>query len=113
MALLRRDEPSTEVSLYFVAWAEHDTSEGRGGVVEIGAYTRLDEALAAARHRGVQGSDGYVTLRTWRLFHGGLVASQDEPVTSHHQISHHRWGVGFVGRWADPDVRAREAEMTQ
>lgn len=82
----------------FIAMADSDHSEGRGGRYEIGRYDDLGEALAAVRGEGVQGDDGYINRFEYRLYEGGLLRDfVVERVYDRHQTAEGRWKVGFVG----------------
>ncbi|KQP62849.1 hypothetical protein [Nocardioides sp. Leaf285] len=73
MSAITATGATTVITTGFVAYGESDQSEGRGGTYEIGSFTTVEEAIAAARGKGTQGDPGYVSSFEWLLHEGGAV----------------------------------------
>lgn len=96
MAQMTADGRYSVMSAGFVATGDSDQSEGRGGQVEIGRFTTVEEAIAAARGRGVQGDPGEVAAFEFRLYDGGLVREHRERLIARRQTPDNSWLVGWL-----------------
>lgn len=80
----------------FIAYRENDQSEGRRGESEIGRFTELQEAIAAARGQGVQGSNG--SVGAYRILHysGGAVALEATRLIARRRVPQGGYAVGWL-----------------
>lgn len=89
----------TVIAEFFEAVGEVDQTEGRGGTRVVGAFTELDEAVAASHRQGVQGTDGYVDKVTWVRHGGGAVTKESLPVRARTRLENRFYGVAYIGAW--------------
>jgi hypothetical protein len=87
---------STLISEGFIAYGEVDTSEGRGGLRELGRFTTVEEAIARTRGEGVQGDSSDVSSYEVRLYDGGAVKTIETKLIARRYTPEKRYLVGWL-----------------
>ena len=80
----------------FIAYGEIDTTEGRDGRSNLGEFTTVEEAIDAARGKGTQGDDGYISTYAWLLHEGGAVTRTTTRLIDRRRTPEGYWQVGYV-----------------
>lgn len=86
----------TVIGSGFIAQGDTDQSEGRGARREIDRFSTVEEAIEAARGRGIQGDSGYVYAFEYRLFEGGLLLTHTTEVWGRRRTPDGYYRVGWM-----------------